>query len=74
MEQRILTKGRPAMPDENETYPYNVVHDIQWRTLREDLGELKDRVQRLETTLARGVTLLVANLAGVIALLLRQLV
>ena len=74
MEQRIITKGRPAMPDEHEPCPYKVVHDIQYQSLREDLGELKARVQRLETTLARGVTLLVANLAGVIALLLRQLV
>ncbi|MEA3364086.1 MAG: hypothetical protein U9Q79_00475 [Candidatus Hydrogenedentes bacterium] len=74
MEQRVMTKERPRMPDENETCPYKVVHDLQWRTLREDLGELKARVQRLETTLARGVTLLIANLAGVIALLLQQLV
>ncbi|MFO7974866.1 MAG: hypothetical protein R6V12_09555 [Candidatus Hydrogenedentota bacterium] len=74
MEQRVITEGRPAMPDDNETCPYKVVHEIQWRTLREDLGELKARVQRLETTLSRGVTLLIANLAGVIALLLQQLV
>jgi hypothetical protein len=74
MEQRVMTKERLGMPDENETCPYKVVHDLQWRTLREDLRELKARVQRLETTLARGVTLLIANLAGVIALLLQQLV
>ena len=43
-------------------------------SLREDLCEVKTRVQRLESTLARGVALLVANLAGVIVSLLRQLV
>lgn len=74
MEQRIMTKGEPAMPEHHETCPYKEVHDIQWQSLREDLGELKARVHRLETTLGRGVTLLIANLAGVIALLLRQLV
>ena len=61
------------MTQENKTCPHKPVHDIQWSTLREDLSELKTRVQRLETTLARGVTLLIANLAGVVVTLLRQL-
>jgi hypothetical protein len=33
--------------------------------VREDIREVKDRVGSLETTLARGVLLLVANLIGV---------
>jgi len=74
VEQSILTSARAAAPEENPACPYKLVHDIQWTTLREDLSELKTRVQRLETTLARGVTLLVANLVGVIVSLLQQLV
>ena len=41
---------------------------------REDLQELKARVAQVETTLARGVLLLVANLAGMVITLARQLV
>jgi hypothetical protein len=49
------------------------VHAIEMRYLREDLAELKARVERLETTLARGVMLLVANLVGVVLTLAQQL-
>jgi hypothetical protein len=49
------------------------VHEVQFAHLREDLGELKDRVSRLEATLARGVMLLVANLVGVALSLMQQL-
>ncbi len=44
------------------------------KKLDDDVREVKDRVQRLETTLARGVMLLVANLAAVIMSLAQQLV
>ena len=74
MEPCVNTAARQAAPDENASCPYKVVHDIQWASLREDLNELKTRVQRLEAILARGVTLLVANLVGVIVSLLHQLV
>ena len=52
---------------------FREVHQLQVGNLKEDLTELKQRVQRLETTLARGVLLLVANLVGVAASLAQQL-
>ncbi len=51
---------------------FEKVAEVQFRNLGEDLRELKDRVGRLETTLARGVLLLVANLVGVIVTLAGQ--
>ena len=62
-----------AAMERQEACPYRAVHDVQWSALREDLAELKGRVQRLETTLGRGVFLLVANMVGIIASLLHQL-
>lgn len=52
---------------------YRQAYEFQMNSLNEDLRELKQRVQRLETTLARGVMLLVANLAAVIMSLAQQL-
>lgn len=74
MEQCTNLTAKPVTTEESAVCPYKLVHDIQWASLREDLCELKTRVQRLEATLARGVTLLVANLVGVIVSLLHQLV
>jgi len=51
---------------------YRQAHEFQMSSLNEDLRELKQRVQRLETTLARGVLLLVANLAAVCMSLAQQ--
>jgi len=48
-------------------------YEVETNGLREDLRELKERVSHLEATLARGVLLLVANLAGVIVTLAREL-
>lgn len=42
------------------------LHDAEFRLLESKLMDMKDRVVRLETTMARGVLLLVANLAGVV--------
>jgi hypothetical protein len=53
---------------------YEKVYTVQFKSLKEDLQDLKDRVNRLESTLARGVLLLVANLVGVIVTLARGLV
>ncbi len=53
------------------TCPHERVHQIEYRQLDQNLNELKTRVGRVETTLARGVLLLVANLAGVVITLLR---
>lgn len=48
------------------------VQDVKLANLSEDLRELKERVQRLEATLARGVMLLVANLVAVVITLFQQ--
>lgn len=53
--------------------PYGLAHRVQLEGVTGDLTELKQRVQRLETTLARGVMLLVANLVAVILSLAQQL-
>ncbi len=50
------------------------VYEVEMRGLHEDLRELKERVLGLETVLARGVLLLVANLAGVAVTLAMGLV
>ena len=42
------------------------IHDAEFRLLDSKLMDLKDRVTRLETTISRGILLLVANLAGVV--------
>jgi hypothetical protein len=52
---------------------YERVFDLQVSNVRGDLSELKERVGRLESTLARGVLLLVANLVGVVMMLAEQL-
>ncbi len=52
---------------------YERVFDLQLSNVRGDLSELKERVGRLEATLARGVLLLVANLVGVVMMLAQQL-
>lgn len=49
-----------------ESCPHERVRQAEHRLLSESLKELKDRVRRVETTLARGVLLLVANLAGIV--------
>ncbi|MCC6489010.1 MAG: hypothetical protein IT364_16035 [Candidatus Hydrogenedentes bacterium] len=61
------------MNSEPERCPYNMVHDVQMNNLAEDIKELHLRVRSLETTLTRGVMLLVANLVAVIVSLGQQL-
>lgn len=56
-----------------ETCRYEMAYDVQFRELTNDLGELKERVRRLESTLTRGMLLLVANLAGVVMVLAQEL-
>ena len=55
------------------TCEYEKLYTVQFNALAADLKELKERVRRLETTLARGVLLLVANLMGVALTLAEQL-
>jgi len=62
-----MYKNCPACPNER-------LHSQQYRRLREDLGEVRRRVNGLEATLARGIFLLVANLLGVIVTLGRELI
>lgn len=45
------------------------LHQIEYRQLAANLEDLKGRVGKVEATLARGVLLLVANLAAVLATL-----
>ena len=61
------------MKDTCATCPYEMAYDVQFQNLTGDLDELKERVRALETTLARGVMLLVANLVGVVLTLAQQL-
>jgi hypothetical protein len=61
------------MPPDDPSQDYRRAYDVQFRSFREDLLELKDRVRGLEQTLARGVMLLVANLAGMAVSLWQQL-
>jgi hypothetical protein len=53
---------------------YERAYAVQFESLRGDLNELKERVHRLETTLERGVMLLVANLVGMVITLAQQLI
>ena len=55
------------------TCPYEPLYSLQVETVREDIRDVKERVDRLEGTLARGVLLLVANLIGVTVTLAQQL-
>ena len=59
---------------ETPVCPFHVAYDVQFRNLAQDIQELKDRVGAVETTMDRGLMLLVANLASVVALLAKQLI
>ncbi|MBX7259068.1 MAG: hypothetical protein K1Y02_22085 [Candidatus Hydrogenedentes bacterium] len=56
-----------------DTCAFAQVYEVETRNLTEDVRELKDRVKSLETTLVRGIMLLVANLVGVVVTLAQQL-
>ena len=62
------------MGDECEKCPLEKVHEVEFRVLKESLDEVKVRVSGLESTLARGVILLVANLVGMVMTLARTFV
>jgi hypothetical protein len=49
------------------------VASVEFRNIGEDLKELKARVGTLEATLARGVMLLIANLAVMVVHLVQRL-
>jgi hypothetical protein len=48
--------------------------EVEFRALSESVRELKERMGRLEATLSRGTTILIANLAGMVITLARQLI
>lgn len=58
---------------EHPTPPAHSLRDWQLGQLSQELREVKERVTRLESTLTRGMLLLVANLAAVIVSLGQQL-
>ena len=60
------------MKTETEPCRYEMAYAVQFQYLREDLCEVKDRVKRLELTLGRGVLLLLANLAGMVMMLVQR--
>jgi len=61
-----------ARKEVSEICSYDRVHQVQFDSLSRSLLESKQRVERLETTLARGVILLVANLVGVVMTLAQE--
>jgi hypothetical protein len=65
--------GNGTVAKECNPCPFERAHRVELDSFSEDLREVKARIGRLETTLARGVMLLVANLTGVVVMLVRQL-
>lgn len=62
--------GRPRSTGEHAVPYLWKLHQVEYRQLAANLDELKGRVGQVEATLARGVLLLVANLAAVLATLI----
>lgn len=60
------------MPESCESCPQREVHNAEFRLLESKLMDVKERVGRMETTIARGILLLVANLAGVVMSLAQE--
>jgi hypothetical protein len=52
---------------------FEQVARVEFRTVREEVAAVRARTERLETLIARGTLLLVANLAGVCVMLLQAL-
>jgi hypothetical protein len=68
-----LTRTTDHLPDSCDPCAFQRVAQVEFRNLADDLRELKDRVHDLERTIARGVMLLIANLAGLIVAIAREL-
>ena len=62
------------MSEECGKCPMERVREVEYRLLSGKLMDVKGRVERLETQLGRGILLLVANLAGVVTTLVREIV
>lgn len=52
---------------------FEQVAEVEFKNLAESVREVKERMSRLEQTLARGFGLLVANLAGMVIMLAGRL-
>jgi len=52
----------------------DMVYEEKFAHFASELRELKRRIDKVETTLSRGVSLLVANLAGIIVILFETFV
>lgn len=57
-----------------EPCAYERVAAVEFRNLNADLVELRDRVANVEAAMTRGMHLLIANLAGVVVMLVQQLI
>ena len=51
-----------------------MVYEEKFGHFASELAELRRRIDKVETTLSRGITLLVANLTGIIVMLLETFV
>jgi len=51
-----------------------LVYEEKFAHFASELAELRRRIDKVETTLSRGITLLVANLTGIIVMLLETFV
>jgi len=54
--------------------PQREVNEVEFRLLDTKLRDLKERVEKLETAMGRGLMLLVANLVGIVVSLAQQMV
>jgi hypothetical protein len=52
----------------------DMVYGEKFAHFASELAELRRRIEKVEATLSRGVSLLVANLAGIIVILLETFV
>ncbi len=55
-----------------EDCPTREVHEVEFRLLDGKLRDVKERVEKLEAAMTRGLMLLVANLAGIAISLAQQ--
>ena len=51
-----------------------MVYEEKFAHFASELSDLRRRIEKVETTLSRGITLLVANLTGIIVMLLETFV
>ena len=55
-----------------EDCPQREVNEVEFRLLDTKLRDVKERVEKLETAMSRGLMLLVANLVGIVVGLAQQ--